>query len=208
ESMNNSNFEETEDIRYSGREYISGQTVFSFFPYKKETFFIWVRKPNFEDGTQVRQLIELYVDLEESAETSEIENKIIAEDVAMLQSENKVIITNSEELQNKEAEYDLDSLENITFKDVLKKSAQLENAGQDEEAVKVLEKYIDSDRIKNKDELIYYLANLYEKSENCRDERKAAELYNLIVKKYPLSLHWEDSRTRFKFIERNYIYIR
>ncbi len=57
-------------------------------------------------------------------------------------------------------------------------------------------------------EVLFSMAQLYEKEGKLRDERKAIEYYELILSLYPASIYWEKAGKRIKYLKHNFIYIR
>ncbi|MCG8527273.1 MAG: hypothetical protein MI748_12885, partial [Opitutales bacterium] len=58
------------------------------------------------------------------------------------------------------------------------------------------------------DRLIFVLAQLYEGPGPHRDLRQARALYEELVRDYPLSVHWRESRSRIEYLDRHFFLIR
>ena len=201
--------EVTANLRYSGREYIGGNTVFSFYPYKPGDYLINIRKTDYEAGIVERRMIELSVvqglqqEPEEAVSVVEEEEPTAAENEQ--QAEQELLVHDAADVAAK-----MEVLPQVynTAAEAAKIASGLETAGACSDAAEVLEKYLENPGLKDVDMVLYMLAGYYENCPEIRDERRAVSYYRQIVDYYPISNYWTKARERCLYLERQYIYIR
>ena len=195
----------TEDLRYSGRDYIGGKTVFSFYPYNAGDYLIHIRKTDYSAGSVDRRTIMLEViELPPGQTVQEPE----AAEPAVAEKAGGTIPPAETTAAVEPAPAPEDAAVYTTAAEAVEAANRLEQAGDCAGAAGILEDFILSSGADGLDEALFILAGYYEKCTAVRDERKAVSYYRQIVDYYPVSIYWEGSRERIRYLERQYIYIR
>ena len=229
ESYTDASGEVTENLRYSGRDYIAGNTVFSFYPYAAGEYIIYIRKTDYTAASVERRLIRLSVIegfeannngedkvesqpdpaaeavvIQETAETQVSTHVLHAETETDLAAEPDIVTEVVEDINAaEEAAYVFSS-----SAEAIEAAERLSEAGGCAAAAGILEDYIESHSGDELDKPLLILAGYYEDCAEIRDERRAVEFYRQIVDYYPISIYYNDARERIRYLERQYIYIR
>lgn len=195
ESYGSVNDENAEMLKYKGREYLNGNTYFSFYPIKTGSYTILLRRTDFAAAKIERKRINLDVfsSIEEASEEDESVNI------------EKPIVETSERLPEQEEPPAPLPLDTTGLKEA---AAGLEAAGDCRGAADLIRKNIAGVDWAEKDYFYFVLGRLYESCSRIRDERLAADYYQKVIDLYPVSIYWIESRERIAYLERNFIYIR
>ncbi len=184
---------ETDNLKYSGREYLDGVTVFTFFPYQTGTYIIQLRKPDYSNGTTVRAVINLEV--KANPANGSVTEPTAEENISEIVSEEPVLVVGEKQEILNAAELEI-------------AAEKLRKAGGCREAAELILDTMDIIEWTELDSVYFMLAGLYENCPGIRDERAAAGYYRKIVDYYPVSVYWMDAKERIAYLERNFLYIR
>jgi hypothetical protein len=186
-------------IRFIGREYYDGKTIFSFYPYETASFIITFRRTDYSAATvETRTAVVSVLPLNEY--TAETEASPGTETALGAEPDNGVP-TEDEPAAEEVFIYD-NAAELLSYTDGLKVS------GRCAEAVNLLEEGLENLPWTEHDHLYFELAGLYEKCPWKRDERVAVRYYRQIVDYYPVSIYWQRAKERITYLERYFIHIR
>ena len=202
---------ETGDIRFNGREYRSGQTVFSFYPFHENIFIIQFRLIDFSSGLTEEKTVRVEAvssdtapepddELEVSEPADDIDPQMSAAAAAETPYEDDSSIETTVQPVEIEIPDDVPAL--------VEYAEALSAAGRCAEAASVLEEKIGIVSWTEADRLYFSLAEFYQNCSGIRDERKAAHYYRHIIDYYPVSNYWRLSKERLNYLERNFIHIR
>lgn len=214
--------EQTSRVRYSGRQYLDGQTVFSFYPYRTGSYVINLRKNDYSTGTiqRIRLSLEIVDMLPEQDEDAEIAPALLPDNdseaapaaVHAYTAENSGTAEQGNTQppgEDKPPAGAPDSvMADLSAEDAVAAAERLEGAGDCRGAAELLSESLGKMNGTGLDELYFKLAELYETCPGIRDERTAAEIYRKIVDDYPVSTYWMKAKERVKYLERNFLYIR
>ncbi|HAK44641.1 MAG TPA: hypothetical protein DCO79_01800 [Spirochaeta sp.] len=206
----------TDRLKYTGREYIGGRTIFSFYPYSTGEFLIHLRKTDYSAGIiENRTIMLTVVEKKPDGNDAEIVESVEAPAEAPdpVQAEPQVVTASPEETVAELQDDDSQAVENLpvdynTGREAVEAAAVLAQEGDCRAAADLLEKSLENALLPGLDEILFILAGYYEHCLDIRDERTAVKYYKVIIDLYPVSIYWAESRARMKYLERNYIYIR
>ncbi|MDC7225824.1 MAG: hypothetical protein PQJ61_03555 [Spirochaetales bacterium] len=196
------------DLRYSGREYIGGNTFFTFYPFSEGRYLIKLRKNNYTSGVTERQVIE--VDVKTSSLVEDVFNDATGDNP---ESEIEVEFEAASDVKAGpemiiEAPEAAEAAEPIETAIDIAVAADAEETASCMDKVEQLEELLEAGSGNAADELLFELAGIYETCPEIRDERKAVEYYKIIVDNYPISNYWAEAKAKIIYLERTYIYIR
>ncbi len=207
EGYTDENGKKTSHLKYSGREYIGENTVFSFFAYKAGVYNIKIIKNDYSDGSVERQLLRVEV-------VDTLHNTAEADPApAVKQNEGRPVTL--PEMKTEAAKVETETVsgkdilgEIFSSKELRTASERLAAAGDCAGAAELIRYGIEKLSWDELDYFYFTLAFLYENCTEIRDERAAAEYYKKIVDSYPISNYWLTAKDKLIYLERNFIHIR
>lgn len=211
EKMQNIDGVETADIRFNGREYRAGQTIFFFYPFAAETFSLSFRLVDYSAGTSKEEVVlaSVYSDPEKAASQT-VAAEADEQETAEAGGDSEAAVTGSGAAGAVESEPQAVPVPVIPddAEGLVRYAEALAADGDCVEAVELLEKRLEAVSWTERDRLYFALAELYQNCDGVRDERQAVDYYQQIVDYYPVSNYWTISKERINYLERYFIYIK
>jgi hypothetical protein len=198
---------DTDGIRFNGREYQSGETIFYFYPFSENIFIIKFRFVDYSSETSRSKIIRAVVGaLETEGKAAGLQEEAGDSDASPMTGDAESAGT-GESVLEPEAKMAVPFIPE-DVEGLIHYTEGLIADGKCREVAGILEDKIEQVNWMEQDRLYFALAELYQNCDSVRDERQAIVYYKHIVDYYPVSNYWEISKERINYLERYFIDIR
>jgi hypothetical protein len=202
---------ETGKIRYHGKEFIEGATVFSFLAYDAGNYTLRFQQQDLAAGVVTYDSVKLAVAPQGGAKTAQALPSTASQTAAPAKP---VQVTPSAAAappaapdSPKPAE---PPTETIDTGPEDRKFRRLLEEGRIKDEVTGIENFVEKneENLENLDEWYFKLGRFFETDPVHRDIKKALWYYDRVRTRFPLSLHWDEANRRGAYIRRNFFEIR
>ena len=188
-------------LRFNGREYAGGRTLFSLYPLRTDIYVAHFGRTDYSSGKHEGRVLRLKVTEERPSSPGDDPpgEDAVPETEAAPEAAPAVIQAEPDQAQAEDA---------LSPNALAARAEKFAAAGQCRMAAELLEDGLEEVSWMEQDLILFRLAEIYQDCGGVRDERKAADIYRRIVDYYPVSIYWTLSRERIAYLERYFIHIR